>query len=103
MLPIGTKALNLREYDIRSQVIEKDEAQQRLEEAEKRYEENFLTGYEIRGKSQDISFSEDKAILTVTYDLYGDLCEEQDFFIPRSILPDTEKSHEKNVQNSENN
>ena len=54
-------------------------------------------------ESQDISFSEDRAILTVTYDLYGDLCEEQDFFIPRSILPDTEKSHEKNVQNSENN
>lgn len=103
IVPIGVKTIELREIDTRSQVLEQDGAEKLVYEMEKRYEENFLSGYELRKKHLDLQFSDKEAVLTVNYELYGDLCKESDFFIPRNIIPEENESKEKNVQNSENN
>lgn len=102
VLPIGFTEIDLREYDIRSQVLDKEEALSRAEQAAYRYEQNFLTPYEIRGRSAKPEFTDDGVRLTVTYELYGNLCKESDFFIPKYIVPDLETVPKENVQDSEN-
>ena len=99
---MGYTEIDLREFDIRSQVLDKDEALSRAEKSAYRYEQNFLTPYEIRNRTAESDFTEDGVRLTVTYELYGDLCKESDFFIPKYIVPELEIVQKENVQDSEN-
>ena len=103
MLPMGWTEISLEEFDYRSQILTEDEAFAMAEKASYRYEQNFLKNYEIRGRDCKKETDKNGVRLTVTYELYGDICKESDFFIPRYIVPDKEKIHEKNVQDSENN
>ena len=102
-LPFGWTEISLEEFDCRSQLLTEDEAFAMAEKAAYRYEQNFLAPYEIRARHTKKSSDKNGAALTVTYELYGDLCKESDFFIPKYIVPRTEKIHEINVQDSENN
>lgn len=102
LLPIGYTEIDLREFDIRSQILDEDEALSRAEKSAYRYEKNFLTPYEIRNRTAESDFTEDGVRLTVTYELYGDLCKESDFFIPKYIVPELEIVQKENVQDSEN-
>jgi similar to stage IV sporulation protein len=102
LLPMGIREIDLREFDIRSQVLDKDEALSLAEKAAYRYEQNFLTPYEIRGRSAKTELTDNGVKLTVTYELYGNLCKESDFFIPKYIIPDLETLPKENVQDSEN-
>ena len=102
-LPFGYTEICLREFDIRSQVLDEEQAFAEAEKSAYRYEQNFLKNYELRGRECSKETCKDGVRLTVTYDLYGDLCKERDFFIPRYILPTDENCQEKNVQDSKNN
>ncbi len=103
MLPFGMTEIELDETDTRSQLLTEDEAFSEAEKLAYNYENNFLKNYEILDRECIKSSDADGVTLTVTYTLYGDLCRESDFFIPRYILPDEENPQEKNVQDSENN
>ena len=88
VLPMGVTDIDLREFDMRSQVLDDDEALALAEKAAYRYEQNFLKNYEIRRRNVVSEKYSDGVKLKVTYDLYGDLCRESDFFIPKNIIPD---------------
>ena len=102
VLPFGLSEIDLREFDVRSQVINKEEALSRAEKTVYRYEQNFLEPYEIRGRDSKTEITKDGVRLTVTYELYGNLCKESDFFIPKYIVPESETRQKENVQDSEN-
>ena len=101
-MPFGLSEIDLREFDVRSQVINKEEALSRAEKTVYRYEQNFLEPYEIRGRDSKTEITKDGVRLTVTYELYGNLCKESDFFIPKYIVPESETRQKENVQDSEN-
>jgi similar to stage IV sporulation protein len=88
VLPMGITEIDLREFDMRSQVLDDDEALAQAEKAAYRYEQNFLKNYEIRRRNAVSEKYSDGVRLKVTYELYGDLCRESDFFIPKNIIPD---------------
>lgn len=102
MIPVGVSEIRLNEYDIRSQVLEEDEALSRAEKSAFRYEQNFLDNYEIKGRRAESSKYSNGIRLTVTYELYGDLCRESDFFIPKYIIHESNTHKKENVQDSEN-
>lgn len=88
VLPMGITEIDLREFDMRSQVLDDDEALAMAEKDAYRYEQNFLKNYEIRSRKAVNEKYSDGVRLKVTYELYGDLCRESDFFIPKNIIPD---------------
>ncbi|MBO5559759.1 sporulation protein YqfD [Ruminococcus sp.] len=102
-LPFGHTEICLREFDMRSQLLDEEEAFALAEKSAYRYEQNFLKNYELKNKNCRKEVNKDSVRLTVTYELYGEICKESDFFIPAYILPTDENSQEKNVQDSENN
>lgn len=103
MLPMGITEIHLGEFDSRSQLYSEDEAFALAEKSAYRYEQNFLGAYEIKDRQCKKDTAKDGVRLTVTYTLYGDLCRETDFFMPRIIIPDEDTKEEENVQVSENN
>lgn len=102
-LPIGVTEIYLNEFDNRSQLLDEDEAFAEAEKSAYRYEQNFLKHYEILDRKCERQAEKDGVRLTVTYELYGDLCKESDFFIPKNIIRQEDEQKEKNVQHSENN
>ena len=87
LLPFGITEVNLREIDHRSQYYTENEAFAETEKRAFQYEKNFLKQYRILDRSCKKEVTDNGVRLTVTYNLYGDLCKESDFFIPRNIIP----------------
>ncbi|MBQ8965335.1 sporulation protein YqfD [Ruminococcus sp.] len=102
-LPMGITEIYLNEFDNRSQLMDEEEAFAEAEKSAYRYEQNFLSKYEILDRKCQKETDDNGVRLTVTYELYGDLCKESDFFIPKNIIRQEDEQKEKNVQHSENN
>ena len=47
------------------------------------YEKNFLGDSEIKKRDEQLTYTSDKAILTVKYEIYGKMTEEKQFFIKK--------------------
>ena len=60
-----------------------EQAAERTRVLKRNYEKNFLSGCEIRSSSEQLSFENGSAVLTVTYELYGKISEEKQFFIKK--------------------
>ena len=90
MLPFGITEIHLNEFDIRSQLLTEKEAFDRTEKQAKDYEKNFLGEYDMLSKDYKKEVTDSGVKLTATYELYGDICKERDFFIPRNIINDSE-------------
>lgn len=82
-LPLGIRTVTFNEYDYVPVKYTKEEAFSLAEEKVKKYELNFLKDYEIKDKTEKKTDNDNTVTITVTYKLYGNICEEAAFFIKK--------------------
>ena len=82
-LPVGIKSETLRPYTYEKMSLTADEAMKLAYEKEKTYEKNFLDGYELKSAELSTSVTGDHVTVTAHYTLYGELCREVSFFMPK--------------------
>ena len=80
-LPIGIKKLCLTEYDFETTTYDEEQALELAQDKAYRYEENFLSNFEIKDRQSEEEITETGAKLTVTYTLYGVMSREVEFFV----------------------
>lgn len=81
--PIGIAVTDYEKCSFSTVIYTEEQAAERVRELKEKYERNFLSDCEIRGCSEQLSFKEDRAVLTVSYELYGCMSEEKQFFIKK--------------------
>lgn len=81
--PISLKKVSLSGYSFETVVYSKEQAEKRAYELKETYEENFLGDCEILSEDSEISYEDGGAVLTVTYEIYGVISEESQFFIKK--------------------
>jgi len=82
-LPLGTTKVNLQEYDFSTKFLTEEQALELASDKAYNYEQNFLTGYEIKDRKAEKKVTDSGVELTVTYTLYGEMCKESEFFIAK--------------------
>ncbi len=82
-LPIGIESDELMPYKTEDTQLTPEQALALAYEKEKDYEKNFLGGYEIRNVSLSQKTDADSVTVTAEYTLYGELCREVSFFVPK--------------------
>ncbi len=80
-LPIGIKTTEYRELSRISSTLSKEELKAELMEKIYLYEKNFLNECEIIGRDIKEKATDEELILTVTYNLQGDICEQREIAI----------------------
>ena len=82
-LPIGIESDEIMPYKIEETELTYEQALAIAYEKEKIYEQNFLAGYDIKNVSVSQNKSDDSVTVTAEYSLYGELCREVSFFVPK--------------------
>ena len=90
-LPVGIRTIKLKEYTNAIQWTDKEEAQALAGEQAYRYEQNFLKEYELLDRSTEFIEEDEGLTLRVTYELYGVMSREREFFIPKDITDDEDE------------
>lgn len=80
-LPISLKNCHISEYDFKPNKLSYEEAKEQLETKVYKYEKNFLKDYDICNRKVDIKKDKNGITETVTYQLYGIISKEVEFFI----------------------
>lgn len=81
--PIGIKKVSLNEFNYEDTVLTEKEATKEAEKKLKNYKNNFFSDYEIKNEDVQKEITDDGITLTATYMLYGDIGEENEFFIKK--------------------
>lgn len=81
--PIGIKKVSLNEFNYEDIVLTENEATKEAEKKLKNYKNNFFSDYEIKNEDVQKEITDDGITLTATYMLYGDIGEENEFFIKK--------------------
>lgn len=81
--PIGILTEDHEKCCFSTVIYTEEQAAEHVRTLKERYERNFLSDCEIRGCSEQLSLEEDRAVLTVTYELFGLMSEEKQFFIKK--------------------
>lgn len=81
--PVGLKKLKLNEVSFEDVTLTEEETKIKAYEKLKKYETNYFDDYEIRNKDVKEEITEEGVKLNVTYTLYGDISEENEFFIEK--------------------
>ena len=81
--PIGIKKVSLNEFNYEDTVLTENEATKEAEKKLKNYKNNFFSDYEIKNEDVQKEITDDGITLTATYMLYGDIGEENEFFIKK--------------------
>ena len=82
-LPVGIKRVKREGYGFSRTVYTPEQAAARADGKRQTYEDNFLRDEEILSKKAVTEYTDEGAKLTVTYDLYGVMSEEKEFFIKK--------------------
>lgn len=82
-LPVGIKKVRREGYGFSAVNYSREQAAVRADEKRLTYEQNFLAGERIISRKIDSELTENCAKLTVTYELYGVMSEEREFFIKK--------------------
>ena len=82
-MPFGITTCELEEYKFSQDTMTEQQALDAVHEKAHLYEENFLSGYEIKDRQVEDNVTENGVTATVTYTLYGELCREVEFFIKK--------------------
>ncbi len=96
-LPVGIKTVTCTPYSFRTVLCSREQAEQSARRMEKRYVRNFLDSYQVQDRTEKLTETDTGVTLTVTYRLYGDICEEQPFF----VFPQKNKADDTKEQTSE--
>ena len=64
-------------------IYSKEQAAEIARRTSRTYEKNFLGDSEIKKRDEQLTYTSDKAILTVKYEIYGKMTEEKQFFIKK--------------------
>ena len=78
--PVGIKSVTYNEYSFERVLYTKEQALEQCKELMKNYEENFLSECEIKSVQTDISYEDYKAVLNVSWEVYGLMSRESQFF-----------------------
>ena len=82
-LPVAFTENKVSEFTFAAHALNKAQATDAAKQKAEKYENNFLSAYEIRDKTEELKETDDGVLLEVTYTLYGQMGEERDFFIPK--------------------
>ena len=82
-LPVSIKKVKLNEISSENVKLSQKEAKSKAYSTVAKYEKNFYKDYKIKDKSIDEKIENDGVRLTVKYKLYGEICEENEFFIQK--------------------
>lgn len=80
-LPIGLRNSKLTEYHNETYTYTKNEARDLANSKVSKYETNFLKKYKIEKAKRTEKVTKKGVKVTVEYTLYGDICEEVEFFV----------------------
>lgn len=80
-LPISLKNYHLKEYDLKPVKLSDKKAKKELNEKISNYEKNFLGEYDIINKKTNFKKDKNGIYATATYELYGIISKEVEFFI----------------------
>ncbi len=80
-LPVGITHTELYKISSKEVTYTEEQAFELAYEQAERYENNFLEEYEIKDVSYSENITENGVEVTVEYTLYGDICQEVEFFI----------------------
>lgn len=78
--PVGIKTLSFEPYSFQTVIYTKKQAKAAAAQKRTNYEKNFLGDCEIKSRKTDVKYLDDKVVLTVSYELYGVVSEEKQFF-----------------------
>lgn len=81
--PVGICTKTYNKYSFEKVIYTKEQAKALADEMRKKYEQNFLYECEIRSRKTDVKYTENSVVLTVTYEIYGQISEESQFFIKK--------------------
>lgn len=81
--PVGLKKVNLNEITFQNTNLTENQATQKAYDKLENYEKNFCEDYKIIDKKVSKKIRKNGVELSVTYKLYGDICEEHEFFIEK--------------------
>lgn len=81
--PVGLRSVTYEKYSFENVIYTREQAEKLADQARQNYEINFLSDCEIRLRKTDFKLEDDKVILTVTYEIYGQISEESQFFIKK--------------------
>lgn len=90
-VPVGIVKHSCTPYSFRTVMYTAEQAEAQARADKERYERNFLDSYEMLGQQERVTVNADSVTLTVTYDLYGDVCEERAFYIPEMMNDHTDE------------
>ncbi len=82
-LPVAFTENKVSEFTFAAHALNKAQATDAAKQKAEKYENNFLSAYEIRDKTEELKETDDGVLLEVNYTLYGQMGEERDFFIPK--------------------
>ena len=82
-LPVGIKRVKREGYGFSMTIYTREQAAVRADEKRQTYEDNFLCDEEILSRISDTEYTDEGVKLTVTYELYGVMSEEKEFFIKK--------------------
>ena len=92
-LPLGIKTVTVTPYKLGTKQLSTEQALKLAHEKEENYRENLLGKYELKDVKLTESTVNGKASVTAEYTLYGELCREVSFFVPKSEIRKTYRSY----------
>lgn len=92
-LPLGIKTVTVTPYKLGTKQLSSKQALKLAHEKEENYRKNLLGKYELKDVKLTESTVNGKASVTAEYTLYGELCREVSFFVPKSEIRKTYRSY----------
>lgn len=92
-LPLGIKTVTVTPYKYGTKELSSKQALKLAHEKEENYRKNLLGKYELKNVKLSESNANGKAVVTAEYTLYGELCREVSFFVPKSEMRKTYRSY----------
>lgn len=81
--PFGIEKASLNAYHYEESVLSEEEALKEAYNKLEKYEKNFFSDYEIKNKETNEEITDDGVKIIVSYTLYGNISEENEFFIEK--------------------
>lgn len=81
--PIGIKKVSLNEYEFEDIILTENEAEELAYEKLEKYKNNFFSDYEIKNEDIQKKITDEGIELTAVFTLYGNVGEENEFFIEK--------------------
>lgn len=101
-LPFSLCEAELTEYDRVPVTLTEDEAFAEAGEMAYKYEQNFLGEYKLIDRQTTRTVTDNGVKLTVKYTLYGSMCRESEFFMPKNIIENDTKVKSEDNENQDN-